>query len=416
MAEIRNKALRGLIALPAVLGQTVTSAPTSNSISVDPSNYTWAGSDSLAVSEVLSCQSASRLWASSYNSWDLSSDKGNPTGYSTYTEHIWQAAPNYTGKVSTLCDGVPRASGAASTISTSLFSYAQYSYTEPTPTCTYDYTGCSRLVQSFRDSSATQFPDCGFGGESCVGIIAGEENCRLDAADVKLMYWPHSKADSELCTPASTTAAPTITSVVTATSGNYTFTSPTVYLSFLSLTALPCAGNGWENVIVGVPSASISSVEYDATTPYRHTKSIDWRNFDHPVPASPYRKQTSCYYTDERSLDHCTTIFDDDYNPQLALPTNPLLYTDLYSGFANCSVLSWRVAVQDPPAPFKTADGLLRRDGQEPMAVPLTPAGFQTITATPASHPTITDAPATPTSATVAASTSGLAAAILSGL
>ncbi|KAK7542166.1 uncharacterized protein J3D65DRAFT_664584 [Phyllosticta citribraziliensis] len=413
---MQKNALRGLIALPAVLGQTITSAPTtttSDSITVDPSEYTWAGSDSLAVSEVLSCQSASALWASRYNSWDLSSEKGDPTGYSTNTDYIWETVGNYTGVVSTLCDGVPRASGAASTVSPSLYSWAQYSYSEPTPTCTYDYTGCSRLVQSFRDASATQFPDCGFGGDTCVGIIEGETNCRLDAADVKLMYWPQSKADSEVCTPASTTATPTITSVVTATSGNYTFTSPTIYLSFASLTALPCAGTGWENVILGVPAESVSSVEYDMTTPYRHTKSIDWINFDHPVPASVYRKQTSCDYSER--VDDCTTVFDDDYNPQLALPTNPILYTDLYSGFANCSILSWRVAVQDPPAPFKTADGLLRRD-QKPMAIPLTPAGFQTLTATPASNPTVTDAPATPTTGSIASSTSGLAAVIMSGL
>ncbi|KAK8255570.1 hypothetical protein HDK77DRAFT_38379 [Phyllosticta capitalensis] len=401
MAEMHKRALRGMIVLPAlVLGATLTSAPSPTitgskpdaSITVDPSEYTWAGSDSSAVSEVLKCQSS---WDGYYKRSYSYSD-GEPS-YSTSMFSTWAFAGNYTGEISTLCDGVPRGSGAASTLAPSSFVITEYPFPEPTPTCTYDYAGCSRLIVSQRDpaATATQFPDCGFDPANCIGIVQGETNCRLDAADVKVMYWPQSKDASELCTPSPLPTKPVAVPIRTVVSGTNTFSSPSIYLSFSYLTALPCFGS-WDDVVIAVPPESISSVDYDHVSGGRHTKSINWLDFNYPVPASAYRGQTSCAYGDRE--DGCSTVYDGDYNPQLALPTNPALFTNLNPGFANCSALSWRVAVQDPPIALQTVNG------------GLLPGNSVAATATdPAS-------PASRTAGATATSTAGLGGAIMTGL
>ncbi|OJD37922.1 transcription factor c6 [Diplodia corticola] len=327
--------------------------------------FTWTGTESSLVRQVHSCESAKRAWYTASSDWYWSSHASYSYSSTTTYDTLWLS--NYTGPLSTFCDGVPRASGPAPTTTTIGQVYVNSippPFPSPSPTCTFDYHGCELVVSSYRSWYATSHPAtvnpplpplCEWGPNECI-IPAGEEECRLDAGDVKLIFWPQSKDPSQLCATNNgvpKTAAPTPATPVIATSGDYTFTSPSVYLSFKQLQGLPCYKT-WTSAIVPVPSTDISSLVFGQTNPIERTTSINWADMNSPVPLSAYKGQQSCWdnWLGVRGTaaggDGCATVYD-DYLPWLALPTNPAHFTAIDPLFANCTSLFWRKYVFDPP-------------------------------------------------------------------
>ncbi|KAL1624659.1 hypothetical protein SLS56_007722 [Neofusicoccum ribis] len=337
-----------------------TPGPASSSTST----FTWTGSDSSLVRDVASCESEKRAWYTASSDWYWSSHSSysyeSTTGYGTF----WLG--NYTGPVSTLCDGVPRASGPAPTTTAATQVYVNSippPYASPSPTCTFNYRGCELVVESYRSWYSTTHaltvnpplpPLCEWGPDECK-IPYGEEHCRLDAGEVKLIYWPQSKNPAELCasTKPPITTAPVPTSPVVAVSGDYTFSSPSVYLSFAELKGLPCYKT-WHNAIIPVASEALSTIVFGETQPIERTTSLNWNDMNSPIPLSAYKAQQSCWdnWLGVRGTaaggDGCNTIYD-DYLPWLALPTNPAFFTALDPLFKNCTSLFWRKYVFDPP-------------------------------------------------------------------
>ncbi|KAK0653797.1 hypothetical protein DIS24_g5704 [Lasiodiplodia hormozganensis] len=328
------------------------------------SAFPWTGTDSSLVRDVQACESAKRAWYTSSSDWYWASHSSySYTSVTTY-DTVWLG--NYTGPLSTFCDGVPRASGPAPTTTTLGQIYVNSlppPFPSPSPTCTFNYRGCELVVESYRSWYATSHPAtvdppapplCEWGPDECI-IPYGEDHCRLDAGEVKLIFWPHSKDPADLCATngAPVTAAPSPTTPVLATSGDYTFTSPTVYLSFKQLQGLPCYKT-WSDAIVPVPSTAISSLVFGQTDPIERTTSMNWQDMNSPVPLSAYKAQQSCWdnWLGVRGTaaggDGCNTIYD-DYLPWLALPTNPAFFTAIDPLFGNCTSLFWRKYVFDPP-------------------------------------------------------------------
>ncbi|GME59435.1 Transcription factor c6 [Neofusicoccum parvum] len=356
------------LSLTAAASVTAPARPTSS--------LTWTGADGSYVSSVLSCQSLKDAWKTASSSWLTASHSSY--SYSTYTLYDTQWLGNYSGPLSTLCDGVPRATGSAPLITTPSSSIVQTDappFPTPEPSCTYNYRGCELLISSYRDaytsaSAAQQTdtlqaltpPSCWNDPSQCI-TPAGEDGCRLDAGDVKLIYWATSKPASALCTSPNAllptpSTSPTPTTI---TSGPYTFVSPTIYLSFATLYGLPCYTT-WPSALIPLPTSTLlSSIAFagPTTTPIYTTRPLHWPDLASPVPASAYSAQMSCQpnWGGVRA-DGCSTIYD-DYLPWLALPTDPALFVALDARFGNCSRVFWRKYVFDPPLALTGAQDLV---------------------------------------------------------
>lgn len=338
------------------------------------STFTWTGTDSSLVRNIQSCESEKRAWYSRSTDWIWATYSSY--SYSSVTGYGTNWVGNYTGPVSTFCDGVPRASGPAPTTEVPTQVYVNSlppPFPEPSPTCTFDYHGCELVVSSFRSWYATTHPAtvnpplpplCEWGPDECI-IPYGEDKCRLDAGEVKLIYWPQSKDPADLCasTQPPITAAPSPTSVVSAVYDGYTFYSPSVYLSFAELKGLPCYKT-WSNAIIPIESHALSTIVFGPTQPIERTTSLNWNDMNSPIPLSAYKAQQSCWdnWLGVRGTasggDNCNTIYD-DYLPWLALPTNPAYFTAIDPLFANCTNLFWRKYVFDPPYALTPVGDLL---------------------------------------------------------
>lgn len=348
-----------------------TAGPDQNS---STGTFTWTGTDSTLVREVQACESEKRAWYTASSNWYWSTHSSYSYTSTTAYDTLWLG--NYTGPVSTLCDGVPRGSGPAPTKTIATTVYVNSSpppFPHPSPTCTFNWRGCELVVSSYRSYHATSHaltdtppapPLCEYGPDECK-IPYGEDNCQIDAGYVQLLYWPSSKDPTELCasTKPTITPAPTPTEPVIAVSDGHTFSSPFVYLSFSELKGLPCYRT-WSNAVVAVPSQSLSTIVFGETQPIERTTALNWNDMNSPVPMSAYKAQQSCWKNwlgvraTASGADNCNTIYD-DYLPWLALPTNPAFFTDLDPIFANCTKLAWRDYVFDPPYALTPVGDLL---------------------------------------------------------
>ncbi|KAI9687664.1 MAG: hypothetical protein M1820_010407 [Bogoriella megaspora] len=149
---------------------------------------------------------------------------------------------------------------------------------------------------------------------------------------------------------------PSASGLVTAVFDGHTFTSPTVYLSFdylsteldLPLTAntsLSAPGVILTNVFVPIASASVSTIYWNDTDFY--TASMDWSNFNAPVPYLAYN-QGRVGWNGEISTS--ATIFPDDFAPYISLPST---IVNLVPEWSRCSLND--VGVWDPPHALQPA-------------------------------------------------------------
>ncbi|KAL1635462.1 hypothetical protein SLS58_010219 [Diplodia intermedia] len=403
------------------------------SFAVNASALQWAtGSDFAAVSSVVECQSEHVAYSSRLSAFQSSACAAglcSTTVSSSASAFTTKFQPDYTGALTTLCDGWPRATGEASPTRTSTWFLTETLYprytAEAAPRCTYDSRGCGLVVsaQSRGLYRTAGNPDCLWGGD-CIVPREAELQCRVAAGEVKVFFWPISKDDGWLCTRTTLVAGAPMTTtvekekgVVTATYQGMTFTSPSIYLSFSSLSAYPCVLGSTRDVWMSAPPESFSSLRYKisgdpawtlTTTPAtvpggsfydtaRVTLPMSWGDMNSPVPAEAYRGMRDCQFWRE---DNCSTIYD-DYKPDLALPTQPSLFTHLDPRFANCSKVLWWGSVLDPPIPLTTADALIPQSSQAAAATTTTDADPGPATTTTAA------APVTETTAPTATATAG---------
>lgn len=256
----------------------------------------------------------------------------------------------------------------------------------------------------------------------------------MDAAEVKLLFWPAKRPSDALCgnaTASPLTAAPTIegrpNTIVTR---NTTLTSPTVYIQILGHWAYNT--NGIATTATSdsfLPQSSESVFSYCASTggDFGEARPVNYADFQHPVPASEYRCQPHCWtrkyapsyidytwsaggrtgigktwtFDDVNAIateNQCSTIWD-DFEPVLSIP--PEFFSqqgrEVWGSITCDFVIHGGNVFWDPPValtPQSTVAGVSR------------PAGAQSAEATPTSGVTSQSAetgnmpgPTTPTPA-----------------
>ncbi|KAF4313767.1 hypothetical protein GTA08_BOTSDO01121 [Botryosphaeria dothidea] len=352
-----------------------------NNLPTGPDTLEQHCTDFAVVSSVAECQSESiawrsRLWDFQSTACDVGKCSTTVTGaYLTGESHTFY--PTYTGNLTTLCDGVPRATGEASpTITTTMFTTSTIypSFSEAPPKCTYNPRGCELLVSASVNGLYPGPPkptdmDC-LWGPNCMLPKEGKFACRVGSGEMKVFYWPVSKDEEWLCTRTKNAlGTPTPTSppagLVTAVYEDMTFTSPSIYMSFQSLEGYPCVLPLTRNVWLSAPPESFSSVVFKPVGETRPTTAtgdtarttvpLTWADMDYPVPAATYKSMRDCQWW---RADNCSTIFD-DYKPDIVMPTNPAMFTHLDPRAANCTAVVWNQLVLDPPIPLTTAGALL---------------------------------------------------------
>lgn len=366
-------AITGLLLTGRAAAQTFSNTSTAVSVN-STTTCTYSPADCTAISSVRACEKSYTDYLTSSWSWIATVPYSTSSLVSTsiFTDVVWVG--NYTGQLSTFCDGVPRGGKAPALTTSSTFSLYSSSfspaYPSPAPSCTYDYRGCALLISEFRASTraataeSPRNPVCA--GDTAECITPEGALCPMDAGDVKLMYWPQSKDPSDLCANGTTASValsitPSPTVPYTTVLGDFTLTSPTVYLSFNNLNGLPCY-KSWKNAVVPITNlADLSSVSFTEGSGIGSTLPINWNDLNSPVPLSAYKGQQYCWsaWAGERyPYDKCSTIYD-DYLPWLALPTNPSVYTGMDARFQNCTAVRWRKFVFDPPLALTSARGLV---------------------------------------------------------
>ncbi|KAK3626486.1 hypothetical protein LTR56_019759 [Elasticomyces elasticus] len=163
--------------------------------------------------------------------------------------------------------------------------------------------------------------------------------CAVNTASLQLLYWPVSTVPGDLChgNASTITATPTIPGQPnTVKYMTTTLTSPTVYFEFKNVYAIGTdyeAKSSYQNSLLPLPSASVSSRCGLLGGGFGPPQSMNYADFNMPVPASAYRCQPKCW-TNDRLLattsgftyekyateNRCSTIWD-DYRPALAVPT-----------------------------------------------------------------------------------------------
>jgi hypothetical protein len=196
---------------------------------------------------------------------------------------------------------------------------------------------------------------------------------------VRLIYWPVTTSGANSCRSNGTTVTPTATEIRTFESLGMTFTSPSVYISFQSLSAWDWGcyteiGEGISNTIIGLPPQSLSSA-------------VGWHLGRSPVPynlADLNGYVSSAAYFEMQGYDWGAardTILDDLYFPTIWMPQEVLTFRPEWK---NCDLSIF--GINDPPIALTTVADLTS-EAPKPTSIPNT--------ATPAASASKTDAPKT---------------------
>lgn len=204
--------------------------------------------------------------------------------------------------------------------------------------------------------------------------------CTIFGDEVELMYFPAATTVSrDMCatTPSAkvtaygkdvgvpyTAADPSATwngtgpPPETAVVGSHTFTSGTAYISIKRVWAVDrCSsqlGSTVTGAVLALPSESLLSLRYSqnhfqyfATTNKVTGYPFNYADLNHPVPYSAWNGQARCEqpgFADYK----CNVIYENDYNPQLAMPPGIRKLNPEWEG---CQM--WYGGLYDPPYALK---------------------------------------------------------------
>ncbi|SMR59156.1 unnamed protein product [Zymoseptoria tritici ST99CH_1E4] len=254
---------------------------------------------------------------------------------------------------------------------------------------------------------------------SCTLGCAG---CAITGNSVELLFWPEQTAapTANVTGWQNNTASLTTSDrgPVTAVVGTYTFTSPTVYVSYDTLYAANSCGpigDVYNNTILPLANTNhLSSLMLTAQNPglfgpvytYYYSASFNLSDLVEPVPQSVYDQAPACQ---SQSYKNCKVgggpcgfvcATDKPYAPIIAVPVE---LTDLHPEWKSCT--PWYGGLYDPPIALTqapTADVITPPGvGPSPTTTPAAEAppiqGMPpSVTAPPVQEPT-TKAPAQPT-------------------
>jgi len=150
------------------------------------------------------------------------------------------------------------------------------------------------------------------------------------------------------------TGAPPESAVV----GTHTFTSGTAYISIKHVWAVDrCSsrlGTTVTGAVLALPSESLLSLRYSqdhfqyfATTNKVTGYPFNYADLNHPVPYSAWNGQARCEFPGAADY-KCNVIYENDYNPQLAMPPGIRKLNPAWEG---CQM--WYGGLYDPPYALK---------------------------------------------------------------
>lgn len=361
------------------------------------------------------CNLASQSWSSLY---------GTNTTISTpstlYAELMTYIPPANATPYTTLCDGTPRAHVSASNyLATSVYSY-DVNVTSLTaarnaamPTYTIDGGGCASLWSSFDCTYSSEYtawlegmetepasitPACPSPATNATCSFTSTASTSSDCAfnrgagdvatymikggPVQVAYWPVT-AVGDLCGNR-TTIQPNVTGPLTASVYGTTMTSPGVMLSISTLYAVDGCGNPVgtpiSNFLLPQQTSQISS----QCAPVYHAwagggQQVNFADYNSPIPASAYNCMPQCQggiATAFDTLDFCTTFFDDDSRPYLAIPTDIF---NIHTAWSDCILAD---PYDNANAMFDPPTALTPMSTEAAVTVP---GAAQTTSASPAS-------------------------------
>ncbi|GAB7351126.1 hypothetical protein MBLNU459_g1586t1 [Dothideomycetes sp. NU459] len=315
-----------------------------------------------------------------------------------------------------------------------------YAFPASSPVCTINPGDCDNLYKTYSSDSliwaasasassqgslitpSPMLPPCVNSSQSSIislenSLVHGCGPCTIFGQDVQLVYFPvPTTVSRDMCASAPSASltyydkdvveiitgpGSAITDVngpipETAVYRGQTFTSGTAYISIGTVWAgdrcSSTLGSTVSDVILAMPSESVLSLRYsqDHFQYFELASSqtgypFNYADMNKPIPYSAWNGQQMC--SGPSYPDSCTVIYEDQFNPQLAMPPG---IRKLRPEFETCQM--WYGGLYDPPFALQPASAL---------AIPTAVAGAATTPASQASSVT----PTTPMATALAQST-----------
>ena len=320
-----------------VTAPVTTISPTYNLSAIfsdtTPTSSTFAYNASITIAPsgtgivyASACNALSDSWSSartlavkySVSSW---------TEYNVFTQTSFLSNNlNGSSMLQTLCPGQPPywfgpLSDVYATLTTSSgnarVTTSYQPFTVPEPKCSIAPDDCTLLAEQYSSYALAKLPLTTFADgdilppyPACSTTTSSTSNCSdcyISAGQVQLYYWPVSTKGGNICAGNGSTMTMTETiagEANTVVSGQYTFTSPTVYISFESLNAGLC-GSTMSTGLVSMAPESLLSIRFLPTpaslmgdgNPVPLTTgpfSFATADLNSPPPWSAYQFQQKC--------------------------------------------------------------------------------------------------------------------------
>ncbi|KAK4957602.1 hypothetical protein LTR10_005569 [Elasticomyces elasticus] len=359
---------------------TLSTVDVTSTITLGPSFGSTGGLPTIVANETgleyaSSCNAAKQQWVANTGMVIVSNSTfttASQTMNNSWSMSDWTTTSLSDSQIYTMCDGYPRLNGTTTVLSTrsiqtitwttSFLTITPVSRNVSAPTCTIGAEDCSVLQAEYTTSdvayssqlSQDQSASITSTATKPTSPICGQPTlppavltsmippaCAVNTASLQLLYWPVSTVSGDLChgNASTITATPTIPGQPnTVKYMNTTLTSPTVYFEFKNVYAIGTdyeAKSSYQNTLLPLPSASVSSRCGLLGGGFGPPQSMNYADFNVPVPASAYRCQPKCWTNDDleqyatmsgftyekyATENRCSTIWD-DYRPALAVPT-----------------------------------------------------------------------------------------------
>ncbi|KXL45159.1 hypothetical protein M433DRAFT_130278 [Acidomyces richmondensis BFW] len=323
-------------------------------------------------------------------------------------------------KLTTLCDGIPRAiTGAdASTYKTTYtrtdeymsaavvtydttYSTSTKPFTTPPPSCTLGCKACSMLMeaaewsQSIYDTKSEIFTNVLFPWDCPFLPTPGDTNpllpddCQVDVWSAQLFYWPVTTINGNVCGKNGTTITPTPTGdgPNTYNLNGTILTSPTVYVSFYNLSYETAYFNS-TSTYVGNTLMAFNASDIQSQRGYHGVDGYFSFNYadlpPNPVPSSAWFGQADCWF----NKNYCIPIAMTSYAPALVFPSVFLHMTNFNPAWTakQCVLGVEDDGIWDPPVACQPVSSL-SGPALAPIASTTTVWTSQATPATPSSTP-----------------------------
>ncbi|KAK5712884.1 hypothetical protein LTR17_017853 [Elasticomyces elasticus] len=362
---------------------TLSTIDVTSTITLGPSFGSAGGLSHIVANETglayaSSCNAAKQEWVANTGMVFVSNSTfttASQTVNVSWSMSDWTTTSLSDSQVYTMCDGYPRLNGTTTLLGTKSSRAVTWTTFYPiitpvsrnvsAPTCAIAEQDCSVLQAEYSTSDAAYSSQLSADRSASITLAATRPTspispicgrptlppavqlslipaaCMVNTASLQLLYWPVSTVSGDLChgNASTITATPTIPGQPnTVKYMNTTLTSPTVYFEFKNVYAIGTdyeAKSSYQNTLLPLPSASVSSRCGLLGGGFGPPQSMNYADFNVPVPASAYRCQPKCWTNDNleqyatmsgftyekyATENRCSTIWD-DYRPALAVPT-----------------------------------------------------------------------------------------------